>query len=185
MKFQLRSFILASVLATSSTVAVSTYAAPAKEQTIEKLMQISDIQGVLQQTNQELKPMFDAQAQVILKDALKVKTLDEKQQLAAAQISDLMSNMTNEITKDPKFYEMIKTNFKNTFTEEEAQANIQFLQTPLGQSINQKTAKLMTDLMQQSQSLAEQIFQDPEKKDRFVQSMNEILQPLVEKKASN
>ena len=128
--------------------------------------------------------MFDAQAQSILKSSLKVQDLDAQQLAAADKISALILNMSLEILEDPKFYNMLKSNFQNTFTEEEAQANIKFLESPLGQSINKKTVALMGDVMTQTQSLAEQIFQDPAKKDSFIQSINDIVQPLTTKKAS-
>ena len=184
MKRPLRNLIIASLFATTSLITLSTHAAAAKEQTIEKLMQISDIKGLIKEANQELKPMFDAQAQAILKDALKTPSLNAEQILAAEQISALMSKMSSDILEDPRFYTLLKTSFQNTFTEEEAQANIQFLSTPIGQSINKKSAALMGDVMRQSQALAEQSFQNPEKRDSFMQSIHAILQPLLAEKTN-
>ena len=184
MKRPLRNLIIASLFATTSIFTLSTHAAAAKEQTIEKLMQISDIKGLIKEANQELKPMFDAQAQAILKDALKTPSLNAEQILAAEQISALMSKMSSDILEDPRFYTLLKTSFQNTFTEEEAQANIQFLSTPIGQSINKKSAALMGDVMRQSQALAEQSFQNPEKRDSFMQSIHAILQPLLAEKTN-
>ena len=184
MKYRLRGLVIATLLATTGAFSVSTHAAPVKDKTVEKLMQVSDIKNIVKGATQEFKPMFDAQAQSILKNALNVQDLDAQQLAAADKISALILSMSLEILEDPKFYDMLKTTFQNTFTEEEAQANIKFLASPLGQSINKKSVALMGDVMTQTQSLAEQIFQDPVKKDRFIQSINEIVQPLTTKKAN-
>ena len=169
------SLILATSLGTISLV----HAAPAQDKTIDRLMVLSDIHNIIKETNKELKPMFDEQAQAILKDTLDTDTLNAKQLIAADKISVLMSKMTSDITEDPKFYNMLKSNYQKTFTEEEALANIAFLESPVGQSINKKTVKLMTDVMAESQELAQQVLQDPKKKAKFMQEFKKVLEPLI------
>ena len=154
--------------------------APAQDKTIERLMLLSDVKGVISATNKEMKPMFDEQAKMILKDAFDSEQLNAKQLVAADKISALMAKMTSDITEDPKFYDMLKSSFQNTFTEEEALANIAFLDTPLGQSINKKSVQVMSDVMKQSQVLAEQMLQDPKKKAQFMEDFKKIMEPLIE-----
>ena len=181
MRTRLHNFIGSTLLITTSLFTIcTTHAAPAQDKTIERLMLLSDVKGVISATNKEMKPMFDEQAKMILKDAFGSEQLNAKQLVAADKISALMAKMTSDITEDPKFYEMLKSSFQNTFTEEEALANIAFLDTPLGQSINKKSVQVMSDVMKQSQVLAEQMLQDPKKKAQFMEDFKKVMEPLIE-----
>ncbi|NHB56508.1 DUF2059 domain-containing protein [Acinetobacter shaoyimingii] len=180
MKQSIQKLIGSAVLLTASIFTTPcAYSAPMKDETINKMMELSNIKAVLKETTKELKPMFDEQAIKIIKNTLQVETLDAKQQDAANKISNLMSKMTSEITEDPKFYEMIKSSYRNTFTEDEALANIAFLETPIGQSINKKSVNLMADLVNKSQAMSEQALQDPNKREKFLEEFNTILKPLL------
>lgn len=177
---QIRKIILSTLLATTSLFSMTaTFAAPIQDKTIDRLLILSDFKGIIKETNQELKPMFDEQAKAILMDALDTEQLNSKQLVAADKISALMAKMTSDITEDQQFYDLIKSSYKKTFTEEEGLANIAFLETPIGQSINKKTTKLMTDVMQQSQELAEKTLQDPEKKAQFMEEFSKVFEPLL------
>ncbi len=164
----------------SFTASSAIYAAPMTEQSLEKLMQLADIQNVLKSANAEIQPMFEQQAEEIVKQSLAVSTLNAKQQQGAKQLAQLMSNMNKQVTEHPKFLAMIKDTYRNTFTEEEAQANIAFLSTPLGQSITKKSAKLSSEIIQKSAQLAGEISEDPKHKQQFMQKFEQILQPLID-----
>lgn len=87
--------------------------------------------------------------------------------------------MTTDITNDPQYYNMLKSKYKKTFTEEEALANIAFLSTPIGQSINKKNVKLMGDVMKQSQTMAMQMMQDPKRQKKLMTDIQTIIEPLM------
>lgn len=183
MTHSLRNFIGSTLLTTTSLFAVSTsYAAPIQNASVDKLMQLSDIKGIIKKSNQELKPMYDQQAETILKDALAVDSLNEKEQKAALKISELIASLSSNITEDQQFYDMIKNAYKKTYTEEEAQAYISFLSTPIGQSITQKSTVLMGDLMKQSMELTQKLLADPNKKAEFMAKFSAIMEPLIKSK---
>ena len=179
----LHNFIGSTLLvATSLFAASASHAAPIQDKTTDRLMQLSDIKGIIKKSNQELKPMYDQQAENILKDALAVDSLNEKEQKAALKISELIASLTSNVTEDQQFYDMIKNAYKKTYTEEEAQAYIAFLSTPIGQSITQKSTLLMGDLMTQSMELTQKLLADPKKKQQFMTQLSAIMEPLIKSK---
>ncbi len=183
MTHSLRHLIGSTLLTTASLFAVSTsYAAPIQNASVEKLMQLSDIKGIIKKSNQELKPMYDQQAETILKDALAVDSLNDKEQKAALKISELIASLTSDVTEDQQFYDMIKNAYKKTYTEEEAQAYIAFLSTSIGQSITQKSTVLMSDVMKNSMELTQKLLADPKKKAEFMAQFAAIMEPLIKSK---
>ncbi|MNI97741.1 hypothetical protein D3C73_1564430 [compost metagenome] len=65
-----------------------------------------------------------------------------------------------------------------TFTEEEVLANIQFLETPIGQSINKKSSKMMAEIMRNSIEMSTTMMQDPTTQKEMNQRVEKILKPL-------
>ena len=65
-----------------------------------------------------------------------------------------------------------------TFTEEEVLANIQFLETPIGQSINKKSSKMMAEIMRNSIEMSTAMMQDPTTQKEMNQRVEKILKPL-------
>ena len=158
-------------------------AAPMTDNTANKLIQLTEVQLLLKNSQIEIQPIFEQQAEVILKNALATETLDAKEQQAAKQISQLMANLSKQIIDNPEFLNMIKQSYQRTYSEEEAQAYIAFLSTPQGQSINRKSPELMKLVMQQSTALSNQISNDPQQQEKFMQQLNSIIQPLLKRKA--
>ena len=154
-------------------------AQPIQEQTLNQLLKLSDITQLMKDSNKELQPFFDAQAQEILKANLGVNELDSKQENAAKKISLLLQQTNQNIISDPKFSVMIKDSFKKMYTEEEAQAYIAFLSTPMGQSINKKSSLVMSHVVKETQKLTQEIMNDSEKSQQFNQKLVAIVQPLI------
>lgn len=80
---------------------------------------------------------------------------------AAKQIADVTASFSQKLISDPKFVQMLKGVYMQTFTEEEVLANIQFLETPIGQSINKKSSKMMAEIMRNSIEISTAMMQDP------------------------
>ncbi|TCM70761.1 hypothetical protein EC844_10130 [Acinetobacter calcoaceticus] len=168
------------LLFTAFALSTTSYAAPIKPKSVDKLMQLSDVQGVLKNTGTEMKPMFDQQAEQIVKQSLAIDSLNPQQQQAARQISGLMSSMNQNVIENPKFVQLIKDVYQKTYTEEEAQAYIAFLSSPLGKSITQKTAKLTGEVMQQSMQMATEMVNDPAQQQKFIIEFEKIMKPLLD-----
>lgn len=174
---RLASALLMTLLASSTSL----YAAPMKPQSLDKLIQLSNVEDLLKNSTAEMRPVFDQQAELIIQQALAVNKLNPKQQQAAQQLAQLMFNKNQEMLQHPKLMQMIKDVYQKTYTEEEAQAYIAFLGSPQGQSISKKTIKLTADMMQQSTQIAAELYNDPTQQKEFMLQLNKIIEPLVER----
>lgn len=172
------SVLLISFLSSSSAL----YAAPMKNESLEKLIQLSNVENFIKNSATEMRPVLDQQAELIIKQSLAVEKLNAKQQQAAQQLSALMFAKNQEIMQNPKFMQMIKNIYQKTYTEEEAQAYITFLSSPLGQSISLKTSKLTTEMMQESTKIAYELFNDTAQQKEFMLQLSKIIAPLTEQK---
>ncbi len=172
---------LKSILITVGILTFSTagFAQTVQDTTLEKLLKLSNTSQLIIQSSHDMKPLFDAQAQDLLKANLGLQTLNKEQQRAAEKISQLLQDTNQEIVSDPKFLNLIKSGYRSTFTEEEAQAYIQFLSTPMGQSINNKSSRLMNDIVKGTVSLTGEIMNDPARQEKFREQMMAIIHPLI------
>ncbi|MDN5433062.1 MAG: DUF2059 domain-containing protein, partial [Acinetobacter sp.] len=96
------------------------------------------------------------------------------------QISTLYSDIQQQLVTDPEYLNMFKSLFKKTFTEEEVQANIAFLSTPIGQSINQKMNTLMTEVMQETAKFSQEKMLKVENQKALKEKMETILKPILQ-----
>ncbi len=125
---------------TLCVLSTASFAKPATEASVER-PKLGDIKGTLAHLSKKCAPSYDQQAEEIIKNIFKTSTLNAEQQKAAKQIAEITASFSSKLISDPKFMQMLKNVYMQTFTEEEVLANIQFLETPLGQSINKKAAK--------------------------------------------
>lgn len=160
------------------TLSFSTFAKPATEASVEKALLLGDIKGTLAQSQQEMRPVYEQQAEEMLKNMFKTTTLNAEQQKAAQQIADITASFSAKLISDPKFMQMLKDVYMQTFSEEEVLANIQFLETPIGQSISKKSSKMMSEIMRNSIEMSAQMMQDPTIQDEINQQVAQTLEPL-------
>ena len=165
---------------TLSALSAASFAKPATEASVEKALKLSDIRGALAQSQQDMRPVYDLQAEEMLKNIFKTPALNAEQQKAAGQIAEVMESFSNQLISDPKFMQMIKAVYMQTFSEEEVLANIQFLETPLGQSINKKSSKMMSEIMRNSITMSAQLMQDPAVQREMNRKIEKILKPLLQ-----
>ena len=116
----------------------------------------------------------------IIKNIFKTSTLNNEQQKAAKQIAEITASFSSKLISDPKFMQMLKNVYMQTFTEEEVLANIQFLETPLGQSINKKSSKMMSEIMRNSIAMSAEMMQDPAIQLEMNRQIEKTLTPLFE-----
>ena len=173
---------ITSLLFTSLLLGIQSncFASPATDKSIDKLMQLSNISEIFKQSTRDMQPYFDQQAEDLVRQVTGAQTFNIDQQNAVLQISALYSEVQQRITTDPKFIDVFKALFKKTFTEEEVQANIAFLSTPLGQSINQKMNLLMSEIMLETTKFSQEQMLKEENQKLIKQKMEAILVPLVQ-----
>ena len=160
------------------SLSFTTFAQPATETSVEKALKLSDISGTLAQSQQDMRPIYDQQAEEVIRNIFKVQQLNAEQQKAAKQIADVTASFSQKLISDPKFVQMLKGVYMQTFTEEEVLANIQFLETPIGQSINKKSSKMMAEIMRNSIEISTAMMQDPTTQKEMNQRVEKILKPL-------
>ena len=163
-----------------SILSFTAFAKPATEASVEKALKLSDISGTLAQSQQEMRPIYQQQAEDTIKQIFKTSNLNAEQQKAANQIADITASFSNKLISDPKFMQMLKDVYQKTFTEEEVLANIQFLETPIGQSINKKSSKRMSEVMRNSIDMSAQMMQDPATQREINRQIEKTLAPLFE-----
>lgn len=158
----------------------SVFASPATDKSVDKLMQLSNISEIFKQSTRDMQPYFDDQAEALVRQVTGAQTLNIDQQNAALQISALYSDIQQQLVTDPEYLNMFKSLFKKTFTEEEVQANIAFLSTPIGQSINQKMNTLMTEVMQETAKFSQEKMLKVENQKALKEKMETILKPILQ-----
>lgn len=163
---------------TLCSLSFATFAQPATEASVEKALKLSDISGTLAQSQQDMRPIYDQQAEEVIRNIFKIQQLNAEQQKAAKQIADVTASFSQKLISDPKFVQMLKRVYMQTFTEEEVLANIQFLETPIGQSINKKSSKMMAEIMRNSIEMSTTMMQDPTTQKEMNQRVEKILKPL-------
>jgi hypothetical protein len=184
-KFKIKpSIYRALLLSTSVLMSSALMAQPVQEKTLDHLIELSNFTGMIAQSNQNMRPMFDAQAEDILKNNLGVLELSTEQKLVAQKISLLLQKTNEAIISNPKFLHMIRKNFQQTYTEEEAQAYIQFLSTPMGQSINRKSSVMTNNILQETLAISNEILNQPLQMQRFNEQLTSLIQPLLLKTKS-
>ncbi len=155
------------------------FATVATDKSVEKLMQLSNISEIFKQSARDMQPYFDEQAEDLVRQMTGAQTLNIDQQNVVLQISALYSDVQQNMVSNPEFTDMFKALFKKTFTEEEVQANIAFLSTPLGQSINKKMNGLMSEILQETTNFSQQQMLKPENQKVLKAKMEAILKPIL------
>ncbi|RZG86429.1 DUF2059 domain-containing protein [Acinetobacter sp. WCHAc060033] len=155
------------------------FATVATDKSVDKLIQLSNISEIFKQSTRDMQPYFDEQAEDLVRQITGAQTLNIEQQNAVLQISALYTEVQQNLVTNPEFTDMFKALFKKTFTEEEVQANIAFLSTPLGQSINNKTNSLMTEILQETTLFSQKQMLKPENKKVLKAKMEAILKPIL------
>lgn len=169
-----QSFAIATTLALSSQMSFAT--APT-EQSVDQLINLSKLDQVFKESLISLEPFFNEQSTLIIQNVVQSQDLNAVQQKAAQELSANMLRFTENSLKSPKVKEKIREVIKNTYTEEELKAYNTFLNTPEGQSINLKSAKVSIEL----QSFMENLVQTSTDTAEFEKVIEKILTPLIEK----
>lgn len=160
-------------------------ASPAKLSTVKELMQVSQIDYLLRQSLIELKPYYDKQAEQIILNTTGSKQLNDKERQAANQLSQLLKDYSTQIISNPNTQKTIEEIYLKTYSEEELQASIKFLNTPEGQSITRKNAKMMGELSEYMMRLGQEMFNDDQTRENFQEKMMAIIAPLIVEKNKN
>ena len=151
------------------------YAAPATDATVNKFIQLSDLNNILDKSLNELHPYFDEQAEQLVQNLSKSDVLDANELSIALKLSQKMLDMTRKTVMSPKTTDAIKQVVKNIYTEEEIQAYNKFLSTPEGKSINLKSTKAMLEIQSSIENIALQTMENSD----YEKEIFKIIEPLT------
>ncbi|ENU21494.1 hypothetical protein F993_03985 [Acinetobacter proteolyticus] len=159
----------------------STCASPAQSQSVKELIKLSDLEHVLNTSLDEMQPTLDLEAENILLRVLgKEKLTTTQEHLAVLELSQLLKETSAKVFARPETLQTIEKIYADALSEEEVQAYLRFLKTPEGQSINQKTMQISTNVFQYMNNLSQKTLNDPEQSSKLQQQFLTIIQPLIQ-----
>ncbi len=151
---QISALCLGLSLALSTTF---TFAAPPTDQSIQQLFKVMDLDKLTKETIAQLKPELDEQANQIIEMTVQKDQLSDKEKSIAKQLSQKMYDKTMQMMAWKDLEPVYSQVYKESFSQEEIQAQIDFYSTAIGQSIlkktpivAQKTMSLMSDRMREA-----------------------------------
>ena len=151
---KISTWLLAGSLCLSSCIY---FAAAPTEASIQKLFDIMNLDQLTQDTMLQLKPQFAAQANQMVKMMVEGDELNNKQQKVADQITEKMYQQSLKMISWKEMQPIYLQVYKDAYTQEEIQAQIDFYASAIGQSIlkktpivTEKTMSLMNGRIEQS-----------------------------------
>ena len=154
MKFS--AWLLAGSLCLSSSFS---FAATPTEASIQKLFDVMNLDKLTQDTMLQLKPQFAAQSEQMVKMMVEDEQLNPKQQKVADQITEKMYQQSLKMISWKEMQPIYLKVYKDAYTQEEIQAQIDFYTSAIGQSILKKTPIVTEKTMSLMNSRIEQSIQ--------------------------
>lgn len=167
--------LLFSIAFSSTTLVI---AAPMKPESVDKLIKLTKAEEFITNNAIGMDKILDQQAELVIKKTFNVEQLNAKQQQAAQQLSQVLFSRYQSLMKSPKLIQAIKDAYQKTYTEEEAQAYIAFLSTPMGQSIIQKSPQLGKEMMQQINQITFEMMDNLQQRNEFKTQLEKIITQL-------
>ncbi|WP_043972233.1 DUF2059 domain-containing protein [Acinetobacter sp. NBRC 110496] len=159
----------------------NTFASPAQSKSVKELVQLSDLEHVLNTSLDEMQPTLDLEAETILLRVLgKEKLTTTQEHLAVLELSQLLKETSSKVFARPETLQAIEKIYADALSEKEVQAYLKFLKTPEGQSINQKTLLISTNIFQYMSNISQKTLSDPEQSSQLKAQFLTILQPLIQ-----
>ena len=127
--------------------AITTHAQQPTEQQVTKLIQVMNVEQLLQETVQQLKPQFDQQANSVVKSIVKKEQLSPEQQKIADEFAEHLFQYTLNAIAWDKMKPIYEKIYKDIYNEKEVQAQIDFYSSAIGQAILKKTPLVAEESM--------------------------------------
>lgn len=157
-------WLLAGTLCLSSTFS---FASTPTEASVQKLFDVMNLDKLTQDTMLQLKPQFAAQADQMVKMMVETEELNSKQQNIADQLTEKMYQQSLKMISWKEMQPIYQQVYKDAYTQEEIQAQIDFYSSKIGKSIldktplvTEKTMTLMNGRIEQSIQNHTQDFMD-------------------------
>ncbi|MBF7683275.1 DUF2059 domain-containing protein [Acinetobacter sp. B5B] len=175
--------MLKTVLLTTTLIGSSllntTFAASATDASVKKAIELSHIQQILEKNMQSAGTILDQQAIQIVQKKTGHQTLSPQEQKVAQDIGQMIKNNTHHLIQQTNLSALASQSFKKYYSEEELQVLIKFLETPEGQSINEKQPLIVQETIQNVFNILNTEEHKAEMKKTY-QQIAEILKTLPE-----
>ena len=99
-----------------------TFATPASDQQVQKLIEVMKINQLLQQTIQQIRPQLDQQAYIIVKNIVQHEKLNPQEQIVANELADQLHEQNKKSISWDKMQPIYQKIYKDIYTAEEVQA---------------------------------------------------------------
>lgn len=119
-----------------------TYAAPASDQKIQQLLEVMNLDKLLQETMQQIRPQLDQQSYQIVKMTVKKEQLTPQEQIVANELSDKLYAQSKSFVSWDKMKPLYLKIYKEVYDADEIQAQIDFYSSPVGRSILNKSPQV-------------------------------------------
>ncbi|MDM1763912.1 MULTISPECIES: DUF2059 domain-containing protein [unclassified Acinetobacter] len=124
-----------------------TFATPASDQQVQKLIEVMKINQLLQQTIQQIRPQLDQQAYTIVQNIVQHEKLNPQEQIVANELADQLHEQNKKSISWDKMQPIYQKIYKDIYTAEEVQAQIDFYSSQVGQSILAKSPVVAQESM--------------------------------------
>jgi len=131
----------------SSVVSSIAFAAPASDQQVQQLLKVMNIDEILTQTMQQIRPQLDQQAYEIVKMTVKKDQLNPQEQIIANELADKIFEQSKKTVAWDQIKPLYLKIYKEVYNADEVQAQINFYSSPIGQSILKKTPQITQESM--------------------------------------
>ena len=172
----MKKFVLSGLFILSSSFS---FAAPATEQEVKQLLQIMQVNQIMDDTLQQLRPMLDQQAIEMVQQTVKRKNLTPEEKKVANKIAEQLFQYTRQIISRSNVEQLYQKVYQDVFSQEEIQAQIQFYASPVGQSILKKTPQIAT---LSTQIMSQELAKKPSMQQTELQNIQKELENLKQKK---
>ena len=135
------------VLIASCFTANIAIAAPASDQQVQQFLKVMNLDTLMQETIQKIRPQLDQQAYQIVKMTVKKDQLSPQEQVVANELSDKLYAQSLKTVSWEQMKPIYQKIYKEVYSAEEVQAQIDFYSTPVGQSILKKTPQVAQETM--------------------------------------
>lgn len=168
----------------SSLILITPYtlAAPASDFQVQKLIEVMKINQLLQQTIQQIRPQLDQQAYTIVQNIVKHEKLSPQEQIVANELADQLYEQNKKSISWQKMQPIYQKIYKDAYTAEEVQAQIDFYSSPVGQAILDKSPIVAQESIKIVNTQLMSTMQSAEKDFASVNKKLEALKKVAESK---
>ena len=119
------------------------HATPATDQKIQQLLKVMNLNQLVQDTIQQIRPQLDQQAYYTIQSVVGHEKLSPQEQIVANELADKLYQQSLKTLSWEQMQPIYQKIYKDVYDAQEVQAQIDFYSSPEGQSILKK-APLIT-----------------------------------------